>query len=105
MKLKLFRHEARQRTEDTRAVYAWFELIYTATDFAAALFFVLGSVFFFYDSLMDAGTWCFLIGSVFFALKPSLKLTREIKLYRMGREETLAERVEERRGTGGSSGD
>lgn len=102
MKLKLFRHEARQRTEDTRAVYAWFELIYTATDFAAAVFFVLGSAFFFYDSLMYAGTWFFLIGSVFFALKPTLKLTREIKLYRMGREEALARRTRNRIDAGGS---
>lgn len=36
---------------------------------------------------------CFIICSVFFGLKPSLKLWREIRLCRMGKTEALADRL------------
>ena len=35
-------------------------------------------------SLMTAGTWLFLVGSIFFAMKPTIRLWREFKLLRMG---------------------
>ncbi|NIZ11564.1 YrhK family protein [Pseudooceanicola sp. HF7] len=91
--MKLFRHETRQRTERTKRTYALFEIAYTIVDFSAALCFIVGSIFFFYDSLMTAGTWLFLVGSVFFAAKPSIRLVREVKLYRMGDDEDLAKRA------------
>lgn len=93
--MKLFHHENRQLNAETRRVYAAFEIAHTTVDFLAALCFIVGSVFFFYDDLMEAGTWLFLVGSVFFAAKPSLRLAREVKLWSMGREDTLAERYEE----------
>lgn len=62
-------------------------------DFAAALLFIVGSVLFFYEATQRVGTWMFLVGSVCFALKPTLRLVREIKLYRLGDTEDLADRI------------
>lgn len=93
--MPLFHHGNRERNDRTRRVYALFEIAYTLVDFLAALCFIAGSVLFFKETLQTAGTWLFLIGSFLFAAKPSLRLAREIKLWRMGRQETLAERLRE----------
>ena len=77
-----------------RATYEWMHLL---VDFAAALLFVTGSVLFFYPSRMDAATWCFLIGSVFFAFKPTIRLisklhqARIVKRIERGVERTVEE--------------
>lgn len=73
-------------------MYALFEIAYTLVDFGAALCFIVGSVFFFYDTLVFPGTWLFLIGSILFAAKPTLRLVRELKLLRMGDYADIAER-------------
>ncbi|WP_375175818.1 YrhK family protein [Pseudooceanicola sp.] len=91
---RLFRHENRERSHHTRRVYAAFELAYTFVDFSAALCFVAGSICFFYESLMTPGTWLFLIGSVLFAVKPTLRLIREIKLVSMGDTDDVASRLD-----------
>ena len=93
--MPLFHHANRERNDDTRRVYALFEIAHTTVDFMAALAFIVGSVLFFYNSLQEAGTWLFLVGSILFAVKPSLRLARELKLYAMGKEENLEERLEE----------
>ncbi|EPX79601.1 YrhK family protein [Salipiger mucosus] len=93
--MKLFRHENRDRNDDTRRVYALFELAHTSVDFGAAFCFTVGSVLFFWKSLETQAIWLFTVGSVLFMAKPSLRLAREIKLLRMGRYEDLAERAEE----------
>ncbi|MBE3636928.1 YrhK family protein [Mangrovicoccus algicola] len=89
---RLFETEHRRGGPEKRRLYAAFELAYTVVDFAAALCFVIGSVFFFSEALMTAGTWLFLVGSLCFALKPAIRLWREIKLAAMGDAEDLAER-------------
>lgn len=91
--MSLFLHQNRERNEDTRRVYALFEIAHTTVDFLAALAFIAGSVLFFYKSLQEAGTWLFLLGSILFAVKPTLRLARELKLYAMGRQEDLKARV------------
>nr|WP_081536113.1 YrhK family protein [Rhodovulum sp. P5] len=93
--MTLFRHENRERTADTRRVYALYEIAHTAVDFAAALCFLAGSILFFWPSVETAAIWLFVIGSVFFFLKPAIRLAREIKLYRMGRIDRLAARARE----------
>ncbi len=93
-KTQLFRKENREHSHETRRVYALFELAYTLVDFLAAFCFILGSVFFFYDGLVTAGTWMFLAGSVLFAVKPTLRLIRAIKLISMGDSEDVARRLE-----------
>lgn len=90
--MQLFRHENRERNHDTRRIYAWFELVYTLVDFSAALCFVLGSLLFFWNRFETPAIWLFLIGSVLFAAKPSIRLAREIKLMRMGDLDSLARR-------------
>ncbi|WP_138465126.1 YrhK family protein [Poseidonocella sp. HB161398] len=91
--MRLFEQDHRQGGADKRRLFAAFEIAYTAVDFLAALLFVAGSIFFFYDSLMTAGTWLFLVGSICFAMKPTIRLWRELKLAAMGDTEDLAERA------------
>ncbi|QFT64019.1 YrhK-like protein [Roseivivax halotolerans] len=88
--MRLFRHENRQQTDQTRRLYARYELAHTAVDFAAAFLFLVGSVLFFWQSLETAAIWCFVLGSVFFCVKPTLRLIREIHLYRIGETDALA---------------
>lgn len=90
--MALFRHENRDRNEDTRALYARFEIAHTVVDFAAAFLFLVGSFLFFSEDTQTTATWLFVVGSFFFAVKPTLRLIREIKLYQMGKLEILAER-------------
>ncbi|MCT4332917.1 YrhK family protein [Paracoccus sp. YLB-12] len=88
-----FFHYRREATPASRRLYARFEIAHTIVDFLAALFFLVGSIMFFSDAWMTPATWFFTIGSVFFAMKPTLKLWREVRLYRMGKTETLADRL------------
>lgn len=92
--MTLFDHRNRTKSDETYSVYAAYELAHTLVDFGAAICFVIGSILFFYQDLQEAGTWLFLIGSILFAAKPTLRLTREIKLLKMGRIADLAEREE-----------
>ncbi|MBS8226609.1 YrhK family protein [Vannielia litorea] len=92
--MKLFRHENRERNHDTRRIYALYELAYTLVDFGAAICFLIGSVLFFWPSVETPAIWLFTIGSLLFLAKPAIRLAREVKLLRMGKYETLAERVE-----------
>lgn len=87
---RLFDPSAAARSPAHRRVHAMFELAMTIVDFMAALLFVIGSVLFFWESTAFVGTWLFLLGSVCFALSPTLKLIRELRLLRMGRDEAPA---------------
>ncbi|QQA42520.1 YrhK family protein [Pelagovum pacificum] len=90
--MALFRHYNREKSQKSRHIYAVFELVYTAVDFTAAMFFLVGSIMFFWESLMFSATWFFVLGSILFGVKPSLRLAREIKLARLGDDEDLADR-------------
>lgn len=65
-------------------VWIAFEIAHTMVDFGAAVCFVVGSVFFFWKSTELAATWLFLVGSILFAAKPTLRLAREVKLAALG---------------------
>jgi len=92
--MKLFRHETRQKSAESRRVWALYELAYTLVDFGAAICFTIGSVLFFWNSLETAAIWLFTVGSVLFLAKPTIRLVRELTLLRMGDYEELAERAE-----------
>lgn len=77
--MTLFKPSRRRRYVSDTQYYAWFELAYTTVDVCAALLFVVGSVMFFSENWQTAGTWCFLIGSICFALKPTLRIIRELR--------------------------
>ena len=89
--MRFFREENRQHPRQ-KQLYAAYEIAYTLVDFMAAAFFVVGSAFFFFSGLQTPALWCFLLGSILFAVKPLLKLTREIHLARIGDVDDLARR-------------
>lgn len=93
--MTLFAPENRTRTPRHARIWAAWEIVYTVVDFAAAFLFIIGSVFFFYASLTYWGTWMFLVGSVCFALKPTIRLIRELQYLAMGDVEDVAARLQE----------
>jgi len=90
----LFQHHRREATPASRRTYARFEIAHTIVDFLAAIFFIIGSIMFFSEAWQTAATWFFTIGSFLFAAKPTLKLWREVTLYRLGKTERLADRLD-----------
>lgn len=76
--MKLFRQSNARRSPRHRQIYAAYELAYTLVDLGAALMFIVGSVMFFSEEWQISGTWCFLIGSIMFGVKPTLRFAREI---------------------------
>ena len=91
--MMLFHPGAKHRSRDAGRLFAIYEIVYTCVDFGAALMFIIGSVMFFSEAWMDAGTWMFLVGSILFAVKPTIKLVREIHMYRQGQAEKVAARL------------
>ena len=67
----------------THAIYQWIHLL---VDFAAAAMFVVGSILFLQPGLERAGSWLFLVGSIFFAMKPTVRLLRVLHLRRLASE-------------------
>ena len=76
--------------ERIRKVYFWAHLF---ADFSAGFPFVVGSWLFFSESTTYIATWMFLVGSVFFAIQPTIRLVHEIHRRHILRQ--LAEAVEE----------
>lgn len=92
--MNLFQRDFRAGSARQRKLYAAFEIAYTLVDFVAAATFVIGSFMFLSDEWTHTGTWFFIIGSFCFALKPTIRLWRELKLAAMGDDEDLAERLD-----------
>lgn len=82
--IHLFHRNLRNQSEQTRRIYARYELIYTAADFAASICFVIGSLLYFVDASQTLRVSFYLAGSLFFASKPALRLVREVRLMREG---------------------
>ena len=82
--MKLFNPENHLKSDDHKRLYAFCELAYTVVDFSAAALFVVGSILFFSEATTYVGTWLFLVGSVLFGLRPTIKLYREIGYLRLG---------------------
>ena len=76
--MKLFHPDNFQNTDEHKRIYAYSEIAYTVVDVSAALFFVVGSILFFSASTTTLATWLFLIGSILFGLRPTIRLGREI---------------------------
>lgn len=60
-----------------------YELMHVMVDFLAAAMFVAGSVFFFFPESATLATWLFLIGSILFGVKPTIRLARAVHLSRL----------------------
>ncbi|ASK64557.1 N-acetyl-gamma-glutamyl-phosphate reductase [Brachybacterium avium] len=93
--MRLFDPRARQVTAQQARRYAMFEILHTIADVLAALLFVVGSILFFSEQTQFAGTVCFLVGSFFFAAKPSIRIVRELWLARSHKVDRLAGRAPE----------
>lgn len=76
-----------------RHIYAFYELAYTLVDVIAAGLFMTGSIMFFNEALKNQAIWCFVIGSAFFGLKPTLRLIREFHYLAIGDIDALARRA------------
>ncbi len=66
-----------------RSVHQRYETMHLVIDFLAGVLFTVGSVLFFWKSTEFIAIWCFVIGSVFFTAKPTIKLAREFHLARL----------------------
>ncbi len=78
--MKIFDSRNRLHTKNHAEIVRSYEIIRTVIEFCAALCFVAGSVLFFYDDYIYAGTWLFVIGSLFFAFRPTIRLLLEFHL-------------------------
>ncbi len=90
--MTLFHPDNRNKSHRSRKFYAATEIAYTAVDFGAAMAFLVGSILFFWPEYENFAIWLFVIGSFLFAMKPTIRLFREIRLAMMGDEEDLAQR-------------
>ncbi|MEL6609041.1 MAG: YrhK family protein [Pseudomonadota bacterium] len=82
--MTIFDPNTHARDPRTRRIYAITEILRTAVDFAAAVFFLVGSILFFDEDTQYAATWLFVVGSVLFAVRPTIKLARELLYLRRG---------------------
>lgn len=82
--MKFFNPNNRTASEVHQKISAVFTLIYTLIDFSAAVLFVWGSILFFNENTTYQATWMFLIGSIFFGLRPTTTLIRELIYLRLG---------------------
>ena len=60
-----------------------YETLSIANDVLIALWFLVGSILFFWESTTTAATWCFLLGSVEFLARPAIRLARRVHLRRV----------------------
>lgn len=62
-----------------------YEAASIVNDVLIGLWFLIGSVFFFFDSLTRAGTVLFVIGSVEMLIRPVVRLARHLHIQRLHR--------------------
>ncbi|CDQ40547.1 MULTISPECIES: YrhK family protein [Virgibacillus] len=60
-----------------------YEFYYTLNDILIAVWFIIGSTFFFWEGTKEAGTWLFLIGSLELLIRPFIRISRNIHLQRI----------------------
>ena len=65
------------------ALFWRYQVVRTLVDFGAAVCFVIGSAFFFFRSTTTEADWLFLVGSILFALKPTIDVVRSLHLNRL----------------------
>lgn len=81
--MKPFDHGLRDRSPAHAEIVRRYEIGRTLVEFLAAVAFIVGSIFFFYPGLVYAGTWFFVVGSVLFAARPTMRLALELHLARI----------------------
>lgn len=71
------------RTDRHGEVYGGYQKLYDAVDALAAIAFIVGSALFFSEATQTTATWLFLIGSIFFAVRPLVHVARDFHLARL----------------------
>ncbi len=61
-----------------------YEALSIGNDVLIALWFLVGSILFFWQATTEAATWCFLLGSIEFLIRPAIRLTRLVHIRRIG---------------------
>lgn len=64
-----------------------YQAVRTLNSFLAALAFVVGSALFFWESTQTTATVFFLVGSILFAVSPTLDVARQLHLRRLSGDE------------------
>lgn len=59
-----------------------YEVVSIVNDILIGIWFLVGSIFFFSESLTYAGTWLFVLGSVEMLIRPVIRFTRRVHLQR-----------------------
>jgi len=65
-----------------------YEWLHIANDIVIALWFIIGSIFFFYAKLSYAGTWLFVLGSTQMMIGPVIRILHKIHL-----KDTITQRI------------
>ena len=60
-----------------------YEALSIANDVLIALWFLVGSILFFWEATTTAATWCFLLGSIEFLVRPAIRLARLVHIRRI----------------------
>lgn len=60
-----------------------YELLSLANDFLIGLWFLIGSVAFFYPAWEDAGIWLFVLGSAQLLARPAIRLVHRVSVRRI----------------------
>ncbi len=60
-----------------------YEALSIANDVLIAMWFVAGSILFFWEATTRAATWLFLLGSLEFLARPVIRLARHVHLQRL----------------------
>ncbi|GAB3565381.1 YrhK family protein [Spelaeicoccus albus] len=63
---------------------ARYEILSIVNDIMVALWFIIGSILFFFESTTTTGTWLFVIGSVQLLIRPVIRLVRRVHIGRVG---------------------
>ncbi len=61
-----------------------YEIASIVNDILVALWFIVGSVLFFWEATTRLGTWMFLAGSIQLLIRPAIRLTRHVHITRLG---------------------
>ncbi len=69
--------------QDELIVRQRWEVASIANDILIAVWFVIGSILFFWESTTFAATWFFLVGSIQLLIRPAIRLSRRIHLQRI----------------------
>lgn len=63
-----------------------YETLSIVNDILIGLIFLVGSILFFQDATVYAGTWLFVLGSALMLVRPSIRITRRVHLQRIAPE-------------------